>query len=110
MTATMSTNFLSDEVIEACGKRAAAYDRDNHFFQEDWDALKAAGFLQLNVPKEFGGLGMSVMGVSQELRRLAYKAPATALAVNMHLYWTGIAAELRKMGDNSLEWMLRESV
>ncbi|HXH81835.1 MAG TPA: acyl-CoA dehydrogenase family protein, partial [Candidatus Tectomicrobia bacterium] len=41
--------------------------------------------------------------------RLAYRAPATALAVNMHLYWTGVAADLRKQGDSSLEWLLREA-
>src|SRR5439155_9017159 len=110
MTATMATGFLSDEIIEACGQRAAGYDRENAFFQEDWDAIKASGFLNLNVPKDFGGLGMSVTGVSKELRRLAYRAPATALAVNMHLYWTGIAADLWQKGNKSLEWMLRESV
>src|ERR1041385_7657820 len=107
---TDSPLSLSEELIDACAERAPMYDRENRFFQEDWDAIKAAGFLQLNVPKEFGGLGMSVVGVSQELKRLAYKAPATALAVDMHLYWTGIAAGLSAMGDKSLEWMLRESV
>src|SRR5438477_1363598 len=106
----MVPGFLPDEIIEACGQRASTYDRENAFFQEDWDAIKGSGFLNLNVPKEFGGLGMSVMGVSQELRRLANRAPATALAVNMHLYWTGIAADLHAKGDKSLEWMLRESV
>jgi alkylation response protein AidB-like acyl-CoA dehydrogenase len=40
---------------------------------------------------------------------LAYYAPATALAVNMHLYWVGVAADLWRRGDTSLEWMLREA-
>ena len=48
--------------------------------------------------------------VCKEQERLAYRAPATALAINMHLYWTGIARYLREFGDPSLEWMLRESV
>src|SRR5258708_5657534 len=26
----------------------------------------------------------------------------------MHIYWTGVAADLRRMGDPSLEWLLRE--
>jgi alkylation response protein AidB-like acyl-CoA dehydrogenase len=42
--------------------------------------------------------------------RLARRAPATALALNMHLYWTGIAAEMRRLGDPSLEWMLTDAV
>src|SRR3954453_18376493 len=28
----------------------------------------------------------------------------------MHTYWTGVAADLRRMGDTSLEWLLREAV
>jgi alkylation response protein AidB-like acyl-CoA dehydrogenase len=45
------------------------------------------------VPKEFGGPGMSLAEVCREQRRLAYRAPATALVTNMHLYWTGVAAD-----------------
>jgi alkylation response protein AidB-like acyl-CoA dehydrogenase len=41
---------------------------------------------------------------------LAYHAHATALAVNMHLYWTGVAADLWRAGDTSLEWMLKGAV
>jgi len=35
--------------------------------------------------------------------------PATALAVNMHLVWTGIARTLRDRGDSSLEFVLTEA-
>jgi alkylation response protein AidB-like acyl-CoA dehydrogenase len=100
--------FLSDDLIERCGQRAPAYDRDNKFFTDDFEELKNAGFLKLNVPKEFGGQGMSLAETGLELRSLAYRAPATALAVNMHLYWIGIATDLRRFGDPSLEWMLKE--
>ena len=85
---------LTDELIARCGERAAAYDRENRFFQEDFDELKAAGYLKMAVPRELGGRGMTLAQVCQEQRRLAYRAPATALAINMHLYWTGIAASL----------------
>jgi alkylation response protein AidB-like acyl-CoA dehydrogenase len=104
-----TTNFLREELIDACGERAAIYDRENRFFSDDFEALKEAGFLKLNLPKEFGGYGMNVLEVSQELRRLAYRAPATALASNMHLYWVGIAADMWRSGDKSMEWMLREA-
>jgi alkylation response protein AidB-like acyl-CoA dehydrogenase len=108
MTMAVRNRFLSDDLIGRCGQRAPAYDRDNKFFTDDFEELKNAGFLKLNVPKEFGGLGMSLAETGLELRRLAYRAPATALAVNMHLYWMGIAADLRRFGDPSLEWMLKE--
>jgi alkylation response protein AidB-like acyl-CoA dehydrogenase len=102
-------SVLTEELIARCGERAAGYDRENRFFQEDFDELKAAGYLKMAVPRELGGLGMSLAEVCQEQRRLAYRAPATALAVNMHLYWTGVAADMRRMGDSSLEWLLREA-
>ena len=105
---TMSP-VLSDAIIARCGERAATYDRENRFFTDDFKELQDAGFLKLAVPEAFGGFGMSLAQVCREQRRLAYRAPATALATNMHLYWTGVAADLRKAGDSSLEWLLREA-
>src|SRR5437762_10773940 len=103
------TSVLSESIIDRCGQRAAAYDRDNRFFHEDFDELRQAGYLLLAVPREFGGQGLSLAEVCHEQRRLAYRAPATALATNMHLYWTGIAADLYRMGDPSLTWLLKEA-
>ena len=103
-------SVLSEELIQACGERAAVYDRENRFFTEDFEALRAAGYLNVLVPRDLGGLGLSVADVCKEQERLAYRAPATAVAINMHLYWTGIARTLREFGDPSLEWILRESV
>ncbi len=109
MTPSPDGVVLSDEIIAHCGDRAAGYDRDNRFFTEDFEELRAAGYLKMAIPKDFGGAGLSLAEVCREQRRLAYRAPATALATNMHLYWTGVAADLRRMGDASLEWMLREA-
>ena len=89
--------------------RAPAYDAENRFFHEDFEELRGAGYLTMAVPKDLGGLGMSLAEVCREQRHLAYYAPATALATNMHLYWTGVAADLRRAGDNSLEWLLKEA-
>jgi alkylation response protein AidB-like acyl-CoA dehydrogenase len=36
-------------------------------------------------------------------------APATALAMNMHHYWVGLAADLWRRGDKSCEWILKEA-
>jgi alkylation response protein AidB-like acyl-CoA dehydrogenase len=48
--------------------------------------------------------------MAREQRLLAYYAPATALAVNMHIYWAGLAADLWRRGDKSLEWLLCDTV
>jgi alkylation response protein AidB-like acyl-CoA dehydrogenase len=101
--------ILTDELIQACGERAPIYDRENRFFHEDFDALKRAGYLLLAVPNELGGYGMNLAQVCLEQRRLAYRAPATALATNMHIYWTGVAADLLRAGDSSCTWILEEA-
>jgi alkylation response protein AidB-like acyl-CoA dehydrogenase len=85
------------------------YDEENRFFQEDFDELREAGYLLMAVPEDLGGRGMLLPEVSREQRRLAYHASATALALNMHIYWTGLAADLRRAGDDSMEWLLKEA-
>lgn len=104
------TTILSDELIARCGARAATYDRENRFFDEDFAAIRNTSYLTQAVPKEFGGGGATAAEYAREAQRLAERAPATALALNMHVYWTGVAADLRRMGDPSLEWMLREAM
>jgi alkylation response protein AidB-like acyl-CoA dehydrogenase len=110
MTAVASAEgVLTREMLTRFAKRCGDYDRENRFFQEDFDELKAAGYLTINVLKEFGGGGLSLAEVCLQQRRLAYYAPATALGINMHLYWVGVAADLWRRGDKSLQWMLEEA-
>lgn len=99
---------LDQALLDRIAGRAAAYDRDNAFFHEDLDELRSAGYLLLWLPKEFGGLGLDLPEVVREQSRLAYHAPATALAINMHLYWSGTATHLWKRGDHSTNWILEE--
>ena len=106
---TTDRPVLSEEILARCGERAPMYDEENRFFQEDFDDLREAGYLLMAVPEDLGGRGMLLPEVSREQRRLAYHASATALAMNMHILWTGVAADLRRAGDDSLEWLLREA-
>src|SRR6476646_2988373 len=100
---------LSEEMLTRLASRAPACDRENRFVDEDFEELRAAKYLLLPLPKEFGGPGLTLAQVARETRRLAYYAPATALGLNMHLYWLGVAADLWRRGDASLEWILREA-
>ena len=105
-----STDFiLSEERLERFRERAPRYDEENRFFFEDYEELQEAGYTKINVPTELGGHGKSLAEVCQEQRRLAMYAPATALAINMHIYWCGVAGDLLRHGDDSLVWMLEEA-
>jgi alkylation response protein AidB-like acyl-CoA dehydrogenase len=102
-------DVLSAELLARCRRRAPDYDRENTFCHDDFQDLRAAGYLTLAVPADLGGGGATMAGLMEETRRLAYHAPATALAVNMHHYWVGVAADLRRFGDPSLEWILQRA-
>jgi alkylation response protein AidB-like acyl-CoA dehydrogenase len=95
-----------DDIFKRCAQRSSRYDRENRFFTEDFEELKKAGYLLMPLPKVFGGYGMNLHEVVRKQRQLAYHAAPTALALNMHLYWVGLAADLWRQGDTSLEWLL----
>jgi alkylation response protein AidB-like acyl-CoA dehydrogenase len=101
--------ILPDGLLERIRGRAAGYDRDNAFFHEDLEELVEAGYLKLFVPADDGGKGLGLAAAAQCQRRLATAAPATALAVNMHLVWTGVAQVLGARGDASLDFVLKEA-
>jgi len=90
---------LTPELLARIRGRAAGYDRDNAFFTEDLDELRTAGYLR---PR-------SLLETVRDQRLLAAHAPATALGINMHLVWTGVAHVLAERGDPSLEWVLRDA-
>lgn len=102
-------DLLPDDLLERIRSRAAGYDRDNAFFHEDLQELAKAGYLKLFVPASDGGKGLGLEAAAQCQRRLATAAPATALAVNMHLVWTGVAHVLAARGDHSLAFVLEEA-
>ncbi|MDQ0426917.1 acyl-CoA dehydrogenase family protein [Cellulomonas iranensis] len=101
--------LLTDELLERVRSRADAHDRDNTFPHDDLADLVAAGYLTAFVPERLGGAGLTLEEVAREQVRLAGAAPATALAVNMHLVVTGLAALLDARGDGSVEFVLRDA-
>jgi alkylation response protein AidB-like acyl-CoA dehydrogenase len=90
---------LTQELLERIRSRAAGYDRDNAFFTEDLEDLRQAGYL---APR-------SLLETARNQRLLASYAPATALGINMHLVWTGVARVLAERGDSSLDWVLKDA-
>jgi alkylation response protein AidB-like acyl-CoA dehydrogenase len=109
MTIIDTTPVLTDQMLARFDERAARYDRENRFFHEDFAELRDVGYLRLAIPPEFGGPGLRLNEILPLQQRIAYVAPATALAVNMHFYWTGLAADLWRAGDESCEFILTEA-
>jgi alkylation response protein AidB-like acyl-CoA dehydrogenase len=105
-TAVPTPTELPIELLEGFRSRAADLDRTNAYFAEDLAELRAAGYLAAAVPAHLGGWGLDLARMAASQRRLARHAPATALAMSMHSYWVGIAADLVAMGDESQRWIL----
>ena len=105
-----TTHELPLDMLERFRDRAGELDRTNRYFAEDLDELRAAGYLGAVVPVELGGWGFDLARFAASQRRLARFAPATALAMTMHTYWVGIAAEMWRAGDQSLRWMLEAAL
>lgn len=101
--------MLNDGLLQTLRLRAPDYDRENCFFTDDFVDLRDAGYLRMAIPREFGGYGLRLAEAARETRRLAQFAPATALGLNMHTYWVGLAADLWRAGDTSVQWMLEDA-
>ena len=102
-------DLLPDDLLERFRDRAAGHDRENTFPHADLAELRERGYLRAFVPSDRGGAGLGLEQVASLQSRLATAAPATALAVNMHLVWTGCAAVLHARGDDSLDLVLEDS-
>lgn len=95
----LASGLLTEELLERFRSRAPDYDRDNVLFQDDFDELKAVGYL---APRP-----LSQMVADQRI--LAKYAPATALGIGMHLTWVGVAKTLVDAGDTTLQWVVDEA-
>ncbi|MBV0895399.1 acyl-CoA dehydrogenase family protein [Microbacterium sp. NC79] len=97
--------FLPDDLIARIRERAPRIDAENRFPDEDLAELAAAGYLKILVPTDRGGAGLTLEQAAVLQQRLATAAPATALAINMHLVWTGVAKIMRDRGFDELAFV-----
>ena len=77
-------NTMACLARERFASRAAQYDIENRFPTENYADLREHGLMDLTVPKEYGGKGMSSLGFSLAMRELAKGDGSTALTFNMH--------------------------
>ncbi len=92
---------LAEELAGELATRAADVDRDGRFPTENIELLRDRGYMKLPVPVELGGGGVDLETMCHAQRVLASGCASTALAVNMHLFGLGAAAEA--LTDGQLE-------
>jgi len=113
MPAIRPRDLLTESLLERLGgmwaETAPAAGDVAATLRRDIAKLGDAGYLNVALPPEFGGLGCTLRQAACGQRRLARRAPLTALAVSAHLYWTGAAADAYRAGDDSVRWILLEA-
>lgn len=106
---TRLRTLLTPELLTTIRARAATHDAENTFPDADLADLVALGYLRAAVPRELGGEGLTLTEIAAEQTRLAGASPATALAINMHLVVTAMAALLHRDGDTTVTHILRDA-
>lgn len=101
---------LSDDLLSRIRSRAADYDRENAYFTADLDDLKATDYFAALVPAEHGGGGLTLPEMVQVQMRLAGAAGSTALALNMHHIWMGVARTVNRARPGSLDWIYDDAL
>jgi hypothetical protein len=109
MTATRPRDLLTEGLLGQLGGTAEQASGRPGALAADIARLAGAGYLNVALPPEFGGLGCTLRQAACGQRRLARHAPRAALAVSAHLCWTGAAADAYRAGDDSVRWILAEA-
>lgn len=89
----MNLTEIATELADEFRERAAEYDRTGEFPTANYDRMRERGYLRGPVPEELGGLGAGLAETAAAQRALARGCASTALAVNMHLFQVGAAAD-----------------
>src|SRR5699024_12846383 len=101
---------LTEDLLTRIRERADRYDRNNEYFADDLDELKATDYLTLLVPKENGGGGLTLPEMVEVQMQLAGASGATALSVNMHHIWMGGAWQVDRARPGSLDWIFADAL
>lgn len=84
---------IAEELANEFRGRAAELDEKAEFPAINYQRMREAGYLRALVPVDLGGLGASLAEMSRAQQALARGCASTALAVNMHQFQVGIAAD-----------------
>lgn len=101
---------LHDDLLNRIRQRATTYDQNNAFFLEDFHELKDTNYFQLFVPSSHGGAGLNLEQMVDVQMKLAGASGSTALSVNMHQIWVGVARIVNRERPGSLDWIFDDAI
>jgi alkylation response protein AidB-like acyl-CoA dehydrogenase len=109
----MTIRDIAAELADEFRETAAEFDRTGEFPKANYDRMRETGYLRGPVPEELGGLGAALAETAAAQRALARGCASTALAVNMHIFQVGAAADGFRSGGPTgalLERIAKEGI
>lgn len=101
---------LCREMAADFATRASDHDRDASHPRENYDRLRAEGFLSHNIAKERGGGGAGLFDHTLAYEALGEGCPATALAFNMHASMVGPLTESEFVPEDTRRYIAELAV
>ena len=98
---------VARQVAGILAERAADVDATGSFPTANVELLAERGYLRAPVPTDLGGAGADLATVCRAQAILAGACASTALAVNMHLFGLGAAAEALADGEPEPRMLLQ---
>ncbi len=105
-----SPTDLARHLAQDFAKRADNADIDGQLPAEDVQALKSSGYLNLSLPKRFGGEGLPMVDCLAAHLELAQGSGSTAMVAGMPLHIFGHASEINQYPEETFEWFCREVI
>ena len=110
MTTTETERALLDEgMLQRFDERAPDYDRDNEFFTEDFEELRASGYFLASVPEELrrrrAEPGRDQRAATAHRLRARRRPPSPSTCTTTS---SASCADLHRAGDPSGDWMLAQ--
>ena len=101
---------LCREMAADFATRASDHDREASHPHENYDRLRAEGFLSHNIAKERGGGGAGLFDHTLAYEALGEGCPATALAFNMHASMVGPLTESEFVPEDTRRYIAELAV
>ncbi|MCL4878335.1 MAG: acyl-CoA/acyl-ACP dehydrogenase [Anaerolineae bacterium] len=105
----MTVNFLelARELADDFATRAQDADRAGKLPAEDVKALRASGYFQMVIPREYGGMALPMRDCLEANVELARGSASTAMVAGMTLHTFGHAREVRTWEESYMERFCR---
>ncbi len=107
LTQTTPTLDLASNLAAEFSARADDADRIGQLPAEDVQALKSSGYLGLSIPREYGGLGLSLKDCVAAQLELAKGSASSAMVAGMQLHMFGNLRENRPWSEDKFEHWCR---